>query len=48
MEALEERRARARKAGEQAGTKLLFPMMLMLLVVLVVIMVPAFMSMEGR
>lgn len=48
MEALEDRRARARKAGEQAGTKLLFPMMLMLLVVLVVIMVPAFMSMEGR
>ena len=44
-QALEERKARARKAGEQAGTKMLFPMMLMLLIVMVVIMVPAFMSM---
>lgn len=43
-EALENRKARARKAGEQAGTKLLMPMLLMLLVVLVIIMVPAFMS----
>lgn len=43
-EALEERKARARKAGEQAGTKLLMPMFLMLLVVLIIIMVPAFMS----
>ena len=43
--ALEERKARARKAGEQAGTKMLFPMMLMLLIVMAVIMVPAFMSM---
>lgn len=44
-QALEERKARARKAGEQAGTKMLFPMMLMLLIVMAVIMVPAFMSM---
>ncbi len=44
MEALEERKARARKAGEQAGTKLLMPMMMMLIVVMVIIMVPAFMS----
>ncbi len=44
-QALEERKARARKAGEQAGTKMLFPMMLMLVVVMIVIMVPAFMSM---
>lgn len=44
-DALEERKARARKAGEQAGTKMLFPMMLMLIVVMAIIMVPAFMSM---
>lgn len=44
-QALEERKARARKAGEQAGTKLLFPMLLMLLIVMAIIMVPAFMSM---
>lgn len=44
IEALEERKARARKKGEQAGTKMLFPMLLMLMVVMVVIMVPAFMS----
>ncbi len=44
-QALEERKARARKAGEQAGTKMLFPMILMLLIVMAVIMVPAFMSM---
>lgn len=44
MEALEERKARARKKGEQAGTKMLFPMLLMLVVVMAIIMVPAFMS----
>ncbi|MCH5280902.1 MAG: type II secretion system F family protein [Lachnospiraceae bacterium] len=33
-----------RKLGEEAGTKLLFPMILMLLVVMVIIMVPAFMT----
>lgn len=42
-EAMEERKARARKAGEQAGTKLLLPMLMMLGIVFVVIMVPAFM-----
>ena len=42
---LEERKNRARKMGEQAGTKLLFPMMLMLGIVLVILMVPAFLSM---
>lgn len=45
MEALEDRKARARKEGEQAGTKLLFPMMLMLIVVMAIIMTPALMSM---
>lgn len=41
---LEERRAMVKKMGEEAGTKLLFPMLLMLIVVLVILMVPALMS----
>ena len=40
--ALEERRNLARKRGEEAGTKLLFPMMLMLVVVMFLILLPAF------
>lgn len=40
-EAMEERRKLARKMGEEAGTKLLFPMILMLMVVLVILIVPA-------
>lgn len=43
-EAFEERRRRAREEGEKAGTRLLFPMMLMLGVVFVLILIPAFMS----
>lgn len=42
--AMEERRQLARKLGEEAGTKLLFPMILMLMVVLVILMVPAVMA----
>lgn len=42
--AFEERKRMARKLGEEAGTKLLLPMMLMLGVVMVVVMVPAFLS----
>ena len=45
-EAFEERKSTARRLGEEAGTKLLVPMVLMLLVVLVLIMVPAFLSYE--
>lgn len=41
---MEERQNLARKLGEQAGTKLLFPMMLMLVVVMVILMVPAMLS----
>ena len=37
----------AREAGEQAGTKLIFPMLLMMGVVMVVIIVPAFTGFEG-
>lgn len=39
--AMEERRQMARKLGEEAGTKLLLPMVLMLLVVLVILLAPA-------
>ena len=44
-EAMEGRRSMARKIGEEAGTKMLFPMILMLGVVMVILMVPAFMTM---
>ncbi len=40
----EERRVIARQMGEEAGTKLLLPMMLMLGVTLVIIMIPAYFS----
>lgn len=39
-----DRKNHARKIGEQAGTKLLLPMILMLGIVLVILMVPAFLS----
>ena len=42
---MEERKNMARKLGEQAGTKLLFPMILIFGVVLVILIVPAFLSM---
>lgn len=45
-EAMEERKQTARKLGEEAGTKLLIPMILMLGIVLVIVMVPAFLSMS--
>ena len=43
-EAFAEHQNHIRKLGEEAGTKLLLPMILMLLVVMVLIMVPAFMT----
>lgn len=45
-QAFEERKARARRLGEEAGTKLLMPMFLMLSVVLVIVIVPAFLSIQ--
>lgn len=39
--AQEDRRGQARKLGEEAGTKLLLPMMLMLLIVMFIILLPA-------
>ncbi|MCD8347835.1 MAG: secretion protein F [Lachnospiraceae bacterium] len=41
---LNDRKNHARKIGEQAGTKLLLPMILMLGIVLAILMVPAFLS----
>ncbi len=44
MLALEERKNLARKYGEEAGTKLLGPMILLLLVIMLMIMIPALWS----
>jgi len=41
-----ERKELAKRLGEEAGTKLLLPMMIMLLLVLLIIIVPAFTSMS--
>ena len=46
IQAFEDRKAQAKRLGEEAGTKLLFPMFLMLAVVLVIVIVPAFFSMQ--
>lgn len=46
VQSFEERKARAKRKGEEAGTKLLAPMFLMLAVVLVIVIVPAFMSVQ--
>lgn len=43
-DAQELRRSLARKKGEEAGTKLLAPMIMMLAIVMVLVMVPAFLS----
>lgn len=44
--AFEERKGAARRYGEEAGTKLLFPMMLMLGLVMIVLMVPAVLAFQ--
>ena len=36
----------AKKAGEEAGTKILFPMMLMLCIVMAIILIPAFLTLH--
>ncbi len=46
VQAFEERMARAKRLGEEAGTKLLAPMFLMLAEVLVIVVVPAFLSIQ--
>lgn len=45
--ALEARKNLAKKRGEEAGTKLLGPMVLLLLVIMLIIMFPAFMSFQA-
>jgi hypothetical protein len=42
LEAFEERKDLAKRLGEEAGTKLLLPMMIMLIIVFLIIMIPAF------
>lgn len=44
--ALETRKNIARRYGEEAGTKLLGPMILLLLIIMLIIMMPAFMSFQ--
>lgn len=46
-EAFEQRKARAKKAGEEAGTKLLLPMGMMLVIVLIILILPAGISLHG-
>lgn len=43
-----ERKNAARKLGEEAGTKMLIPMMLMLLIVMGIVIIPAFLSIYGK
>lgn len=47
VNAFEERKALARKRGEEAQTKMLLPMLLMLVVVMILVMVPACFSLGG-
>lgn len=44
MDAFEKRKEFAKMRGEEAGTKLLFPMILMLILVMFLIIIPAFLS----
>lgn len=46
IQSFENRKSTAKRLGEEAGTKLLMPMMGMLLVVLIMVMVPAFLTMQ--
>lgn len=46
MEAFEERKSNARKYGEEAGTKLLMPMMLMLGLIMIVLIIPAGLALQ--
>ena len=43
-QALEERKSLAKRYGEEAGTKLLGPMMVLMLVIMLMIMIPAFLT----
>lgn len=43
-----ERKHAARRLGEEAGTKMLLPMLLLLLIVMAIVMIPAFLSIYGN
>ena len=47
QEAWEDRKRRARILGEEAATRLLFPMILMMVCVMIIVMVPALLSFYG-
>jgi Flp pilus assembly protein TadB len=47
QDAFEQRRERAKKAGEEAGTKLLFPMILLMIISMVLVMYPALAGFAG-
>ncbi len=44
VQAFEQRKNLARKLGEEAGTKLLIPMIMMLAIVMIIVLIPAFTS----
>lgn len=46
IESFEDRKEMAKRLGEEAGTKLLAPMMFLLLIVFLIIMIPAFMAFQ--
>ena len=46
IQAFEERKALAKRLGEEAGTKLWLPMFLMLAIVLIIVIIPAFLSVQ--
>lgn len=45
-EAFEDRKLQARKKGEEAGTKMLIPLMLMMVIVIAIVLVPVFLGMS--
>jgi hypothetical protein len=46
IQSFENRKSTAKRLGEEAGTKLLMPMLGMLAVVLIMVMIPAFLTMQ--
>ena len=46
IQAMENRKSRAKRMGEEASTKLLLPMFAMLAVVMILVIVPAFLSIQ--
>ena len=46
IQAFETRKSTAKRKGEEAGTKLMMPMLGMLAVVLIMVIVPAFLTMQ--